>query len=340
MALSSDELAARARKIGLTYVTPEDLTIRRRPRGKGFTYVGASGRVIRDPAVLARIRSLAIPPAYRDVRIARSARAHLQAVGQDDAGRTQYRYHPDWTEVRDAHKIERLAALIDALPRIRRHISRGVACACACRDKAVSGVVMLIDKTHIRIGCEDYVHSGRARGAATLLKRNVRHEGGKVILTFRGKGGAQIHCEATAPALARAIAALGRLPGARLFQYRDDGGKRTLVSAADANRFLQEISGAPVTAKDFRTLAATAAAASILRAQDPAESEAGRRRQVVAVMKEVAAMLGNTPAVCRKSYVHPRLVEAFQSGELKRLRGRKKEPLLSKGEALVASLFA
>jgi DNA topoisomerase-1 len=336
----SGDLAARADAVGLIYVTPERLNIRRRGSGRGFFYVTGNGQRITDKSTLSRIRSLAIPPAYRDVRVARSPRAHLQAVGTDEAGRIQYRYHPDWEEVRDEQKVERLAALTAALPRIRRRVARAAACPCVCRDKALSSVVMLIDKTHIRIGCEDYVHSGRARGAATLLKRNVRHEDDRIFLTFRGKGGAQIQCWARSPALGRAIADLEKLPGARLFQYRDEDGKRRIVSAAEANAFLKEIAGAAITAKDFRTLAATATAATLLGREPPATSERGRKRQIAAVMKEVAALLGNTPAVARKSYVHRRLVEAFQEGKLARAVRRDRPKDLSQGEAAVAALFA
>jgi DNA topoisomerase-1 len=323
---------------GLRQVERKALDIRRQRRGRGFAYVDGKGATVTDPATLGRIRALAIPPAYGGVRIARHANAHLQAVGRDDAGRLQYRYHPDWDHIRESRKEERLAAMCAALPAVRRRIARDLRKPGLPRDRVLAAVVTLIDRTHIRIGCEDYVHSGRSRGAATLTKRNLRCEGDRIHLSFSGKGGREIRCALRSAPVARVVRALGRLPGSRLFQYRGEDGRRRRVTAADANRYLQDIAGAPVTAKDFRTLAATAAAAEMLMTETPAASRTGRRRQVAAVVKRVADMLGNTPAVARKSYVHRRLIDAFESGRLGRMR-RSKTPGLSCGEALVAKLM-
>lgn len=322
----------------LRQVERKALNIRRRRRGRGFAYVDGKGEPVTDAATLGRIRSLAIPPAYRNVRIARQPNAHLQAVGRDDAGRLQYRYHPDWDHIRESRKEEQLAVMCAALPTVRRRIARDLRKPGLPRERVLAAVVTMIDKTHIRIGCEDYVHSGRSRGAATLTKRNVRCEGDRIHLSFSGKGGREIRCALRSERVARVVRALGRLPGSRLFQYRGEDGRRRRVTAADANRYLQDIAGAPVTAKDFRTLAATAAAAEMLMTETPSASRTGRRRQVAAVVKRVADMLGNTPAVARKSYVHRRLVDAFESGRLGRMR-RSKVPGLSCGEALVAKLL-
>lgn len=325
----------------LRLTDPDALTIRRRRCGRGFVYLDEAGRRIADRATLHRIRSLAIPPAYTDVRIAADPDAHIQAVGQDEAGRTQYRYHPGWEEVREERKIERLAELCAALPRLRRRAARDLRRPAPSRRKAIAAVVLLIDKTHIRIGCEDYVHSGRSRGAATLLKRNVGRDGDRrLCLTFRGKGGQLYRCEVAAPALVNAYEQFCRLPGPRLFQYRNGSGKLRPVTAADVNSYLREVSGASVTAKDFRTLAATAAAAERLFKLDPADGRTARQRQIAGIMREIAALLGNTPAVARKSYVHRRLVDAFAAGELERLFKRRPERYLSPGEAAVAALFA
>ena len=313
----------------------------RRRSGKGFAYLDGRGRAVRDPKILGRIRSLAIPPAYEDVKIARDPRAHLQAMGTDAAGRIQYRYHPDWTEIREARKVERLGAICAALPRIRRIIARDLRRPELCRRRVLAAVIALIDKTHVRIGCEDYVHTGRSRGAATLLKRNVHLAGETVALAFRGKGGRAIQCSVASPPLARAIRELGKQKGARLFRIRGEDGRLRNVTAGDVNAYLHELAGENVTAKDFRTLAATAAAAEKLRGVERSGSTTARRRQLNAVMREIAEMLANTPAVTRKSYVHRRLVESFESGALDACLAPTSRPRgLTTGECIVATLFA
>ena len=330
-----------AREAGLRWVEASALTVERRRRGRGFVYVDGKGRRIRDRARLAHYRSLAVPPAYEDVRLAADPNAHLQATGRDEAGRLQYRYHPDWEQVREAGKVERLGTLGAALPRIRSRVARDLRRPGADKQRVLAGVVTLIDRTHIRIGCEDYVHTGRSRGAATLLKRNVRRDDDAVTLMFRGKGGREEGCSVTAPALARLIADLEKLRGRRLFQYRDEAGRIHRITATETNLYLRQIAGAPVTAKDFRTLAATAAAAERLAGLEPAASEAGRRRQLASVFRDIAVMLGNTPAVTRKSYVHRRLVDAFHSGALRDgWDGAARKRGVTAGEALVARLFA
>lgn len=316
------------------------LTVRRRRHGKGWVYLDGRGRPIRDQNTLARIRALGIPPAYQDVRIAPDERAHVQAVGRDAQGRLQYLYHPDWQRVRDHRKVEHLAALAAALPRLRRRVAADLRRPAADRRKALAAVVALIDRTHIRVGCEGYVHTGRSRGAATLLKRHVSIEGSRVTLNFPGKRRQPVACGITAPALASALGELARLPGSRLFQYRDGAGRVHRVTAGEVNAYLQDIVRAPVTAKDFRTLAATATAAQRLAAIEPAASESARNRQLAPVMREVAQLLANTPAVVRKSYVHSRLVSVFLDGDLAaRWDGCAADRWRSRGEALVAALF-
>lgn len=334
-------LEERARQAGLRLVSPEALSLRRQRRGRGFSYHDEAGRAVTDDRVLARVRALAIPPAYREVRIAPQADGHIQAVGRDEAGRLQYLYHPRWEDVREAQKVEHLAALCAALPAIRGRIARGLRRPEPDREKALAAIVALIDRTHIRVGCSDYVHLGRSRGAATLLKRHVEVEGSRIRLDFRGKHRLPVQCALHAPALARALEELRALRGSRMFKYRDAQGRIRKVEAAEVNRWLQEVSDAPVTAKDFRTLAATATAGERLAGVAPDPRVTHRRRQIAAVMAEVAGMLGNTPAVARRSYVHRRLVEAFESGGLQRLHaGLRPVRGLSRGECLVAALFA
>ncbi len=330
------------RCVGLRRIAVEGLTIRRRRCGKGFVYLDDRGRRIADAHDLARIRSLAIPPNYLGVRIAPDPRAHLQAIGTDVAGRHQYRYHPDWELVRERQKVDRLATLSRTVARIRRRVDGDLALPGPSRPKALAAVVAVVDRTHIRIGCEDYLHSGRSRGASTLLKRHVRVEGHMIAFAFRGKGGRDLECRIqSAPALADAIEEMECLAGPRLFQYRDASGRRHAVTASEVNAYLREISGATVTAKDFRTLAATAAAGVRLARMTPAARPTARRRQVSEVMREVAELLSNTPAVVRKSYVHRRILDAFSEGGLEDVyadvRSRRYQ---SRGEALVSRLFA
>lgn len=325
----------------LRVASPEDLQLRRRRCGKGFSYRDDKGRRITHKATLERIKALAIPPAYREVRIAGNARDHLQAVGRDEAGRLQYIYHEGWEEVREAQKVERLAELCRTLPRIRRKIARVLRTSEPGREKALAAVIMLIDRTHIRIGCDDYVHSGRSRGATTLLKKNVSIDGEAVYITFRGKRRIPVSCEIRVPAFTKTVSELLKIPGSRLFQYRDADGAVHAVRAADANSYLAEISGAHITAKDFRTLAATSAAADRLGPMAPSDNATQRRREIARVMKEVAEMLSNTPAVVRRSYVHRRVIEAFEADELRRIHARcTPQRELTKGEVMVTAIFS
>lgn len=324
----------------LKRVTPDELTIRRKRGGRGFFYVDQDGNRIGDLPTLDRIRALAVPPAYEDVRIAPSEKAHLQAIGIDTAGRLQYRYHPDWDRIRETKKGARLAILCQALPRIRAAVARDLAGKGVGRERVLAGVVTLIDRTHIRIGYEDYVHSGRSRGAATLLKRNLRREGNGFVLTFRGKGGKTIETSLKAVGLAKLHPALMRLPGPRLFQYRGEDGVIRRVTATQVNAYLSDIAGAPVSAKDLRTLAATALAAQMLCDIEPAASKTALRRQIKEVMAAIAERLSNTPAVVAKSYVHERLIDAFKRGELPKLSKRASAGRrMSACEAVVAALF-
>ncbi|MBN9527010.1 MAG: DNA topoisomerase IB [Alphaproteobacteria bacterium] len=315
-------LALTIRAAGLVRIEPEALTISRHRTPTGFFYTDAEGRRISDPAVLDRIRLLAIPPAYEDVRIADDPRAHIQALGRDEAGRLQHRYHTDWERVREVRKGSRLARLAEALPRLRAAVARDIAARALSREKAIACAVALIDETHIRVGCEAYARQDGGRGAATLLKRNVRLQGSRIELEFRGKGGKNIVCGLDSPTLARAFARLMKLPGPRLFQYRQAGGPPLPITAADINAYLRQATGAKVSAKDLRTLAASVAAAEQLLEIEPAASEAERRRQLASVMRSVSEELINTPAVARRSYVHAVIVEAFETGALQRMHDK------------------
>jgi DNA topoisomerase-1 len=335
-----DQLVA-ARSKSLKMVTSDALPIVRRRAGRAFMYFDHGGCRVNDPKVLDRIRRLAIPPAYDDVRIAGRANDHLQAVGRDQAGRIQYRYHADWELVREEQKADQLAAICAALPRIRRRVRSDLALPGLSASKALAGIVMLIDRTHIRIGCENYVHSGRSRGASTLLKRNIQHRDDWLDVSFRGKGGKAFAFSARIPPLARAIPQWLELPGTRLFQYRDTNGKVCRVNAGEVNAYLQQIAAAAVTAKTFRTLAASAMAAEQLGLAELTATPTARRRQIKAIMTDISEKLGNTPAIVRKSYVHGRVLDAFEAGELPAIYAHARPArLMSRREIALASLFA
>jgi DNA topoisomerase I len=310
--------AAMARRLGLRLVASDALSIRRRRRGKGWSYLHPDGRVIRDRVLVARLARLAVPPAYEDVLYAADARAHLQAIGRDAAGRLQYRYHRDWEKVRELRKARRLARLADVLPRIRRSIGQHLAAASPTREFALAAVIELVARSAIRPGSEDYARLNGTRGAATLLKSNVTVYGEAITLSFRSKGGKTVEKEFSAPRLATAIASLRALPGRRLFQYRGEDGTVRHVTAREVNAFLREIAGADISLKDFRTLLASASALEALARTQPAESERRRRKQVLEAVRAVADDLANTPAICRKSYVHATVVAAFEDGVLER----------------------
>jgi DNA topoisomerase I len=309
-----------AREKGLTIVGPEALTVRRQRCGSGFCFRLDSGALLRDPAEAARLRALAVPPAYTDVRYAADPSAHLQAVGTDAAGRLQYRYHPKWTEVREALKARRLAGLARSLPDIERAVTKALQADTVDAAFVAASVVHLVNLTAIRAGGEAYAREHGTRGATTLLKSNVAVGDGVVTLHFKAKGGKPVAKEVRDARLYAAIEALMALPGRRLFQYCDAEGKLHAVRAGDVNAYLCGIAGQRISLKDFRTLVASAAVLDALAATEPAPSRRARRSQVKSVVTAVAEELANTPTVCRKSYVHDAVVNAFERGALVRLR--------------------
>jgi DNA topoisomerase-1 len=307
-----------ARKLGLKIGDQQQLTVRRLRRGKEFSFVGENGRTIRDAATIDRLNSLAVPPAYEEVRYAADPSFHLQAVGRDAAGRLQYRYHPDWEKVRETRKAHRLATLVDALPKIRRQVAQRLGADEPTREFALAAVIELIAQTAIRPGHESYTRLNGTRGATTLLKSNVSVEGSAILLSFKAKGGKAVRKECSAPRLVRAITILQKLPGRRLFQYRDADGELRAVNAVQVNAFLRDLAGIRISLKDFRTLMASAAVLESLSRISPAESARGRKRQVLEAVRAAADELSNTPAICRKSYVHETIVTAFEDGLLER----------------------
>jgi DNA topoisomerase I len=305
-----------ARRLGLRYVETDRLTLRRRRRGEKFSYVGADGRAIRDPATLLRLKSLAVPPAYEDVLYAEDPQAHIQAIGRDAAGRIQYRYHPEWVKVRELRKARRLANLAEALPRIRRSVACHLGRAEPTRELALAAIVELVASSAIRPGSENHARLRGTRGAATLLKSNVAIDGDAITLKFRSKGGKTVIKEIVSPKLCAALAVLRALPGRRLFQYRIESGDVRPATARDVNAFLREIAELQISLKDFRTLLASVSVLEALSKETPAASKRARRRQVLEAIRLAAEDLANTPAICAKSYVHAAVVTAFEEGVL------------------------
>lgn len=327
--------------VTLVRVEADSLSIRRVRRGRGYSYISEKADPIRDPDTLARFASLAVPPAYTDVRFAADPRAHIQAIGRDDAGRTQYRYHPDWVKVRERRKAQRLLRLVQRLPVVRRAVTRHLAAETPDRTFALACAIELIACTAIRAGDEAYARQRGTRGAATLLKSNVRVEGDTVVLSFRAKGGKEVRKAVDAPRLAEAVTKLLAVPGRRLFQYRDDEGAIRIVRRQDINVFLQDIAGARISLKDFRTLCASAMVLEMLARTVPASTARGRRRQVLEAVRRAADSLANTPAICRRSYVHETVVTAFETGVLEGFSATVKQcRTATRREQLVAQVLA
>ena len=313
---------ASARDGGLVYVSDDQPGLARRKVGAHFRYVDAQGRPVRDAATLQRVRALAIPPAYRDVWICASPKGHLQATGRDARGRKQYRYHPRWREVRDLEKFGRIEAFGAALPRLRRRLRKDLALADFPRRKVAAMVVAVMADTLVRIGNAGYARDNRSYGLTTLRNRHVRFlRDGRARLQFRGKGGVDHDIALDDRRLAGLLRHCQQLPGQHLFQYRDDDGAVQPVDSGLVNDYLREAMGEDFTAKDFRTWGGTLAAIRLL-AEMPWD-EAGASQRAMASMRksvesEVARQLGNTPAVCRKSYIDPRVYRAWERGWLAR----------------------
>jgi DNA topoisomerase-1 len=303
-----------ARKAGLRYTDSARAGITRRKKGKTFSYYGPDGRVIRDAKTLARLRALVLPPAWTGVWISTDPRAHLQATGDDAAGRKQYRYHADWRSERASTKYHRMLEFAKVLPAIRRRTRRDLMGPACCRPRVLATVVELLARTYIRIGNEEYARKHHSRGLTTLQDRHVKIRGRQIRFAFRGKSGVFQSIEIDEPRLAKAVRECQDLPGQTLFQYRDDRRRIRSLSSSDINRYLKEISGAHFTAKDFRTWAGTLSAARALDGVALPASKTAANRAVVKAIDEVAAALGNTRAVCRSSYIHPAVLEAFLDG--------------------------
>ncbi len=324
---------AAAKAAGLHYIGDDKPGISRRKSGKGFSYRDANNETIRDEEVLARVKAIVVPPAWRDVWICPFANGHIQATGLDERGRKQYRYHQKWREVRDEHKYEKMMAFGRALPKIRRRVARDLKQRGLPRTKVLAAIVQLLEKTMIRVGNEQYAKENKSFGLTTMRNRHAKIKGTKVHFDFKGKSGVHHEIDLQDEKLARVITKLQELPGQELFQYEDESGEIVSAGSSDVNEYLHEIAGEEFTAKDFRTWNGTVLAALALQEFEKFDSQTQAKKNVVSAIESVAERLGNTPTVCRKCYVHPAILDSYLDGslmevlsqdiekELKKLRG-------------------
>ncbi len=308
--------AAELKAAHLTYVSDLDPGIRRRKAGHGFNYLDADGKLVTAEPTLDRIRKLAIPPAWTDVWIAPTEHGHIQATGRDVKGRKQYRYHERWRQVRDGGKYDRLIAFGRALPKLRKQVEHDLARHGLPREKVLAAVIRVMEITLIRVGNEEYAKANKSFGLTTLRNRHAHIGSAKAVFEFRGKSGKTHKTGFSDRRLARILKACQDLPGQRLFQYLDDEGQRHSVESADVNAYIRRVLGDDVSAKDFRTWAGTLAAARALATLPASETKDAAKKSVVTCVKAVSGVLGNTPAVCRKAYIHPAVLEAYEAGEL------------------------
>lgn len=329
-----------ARAAGLRYVDDRAPGITRTAVRQGFRYTNSDGTPINDETELARIRALAIPPAWTDVWICRWRNGHLQATGRDAKGRKQYRYHPQWRSVRDEAKYERMLDFGQALPTIRSRIDKALSLPGLPREKVLAAIVYLLQATLMRIGNREYARDNDSYGMTTLRKKHVRVDGTQIRFEFRGKSGIRHSIRLQDRRLARIIMRTRDLPGQELFQYVDEDGQRHAISSTDVNDYLRELTGEDYTAKDFRTWAGTVLAAMALLECEPCSSDTQGKRNVTQAIVIVAQKLGNTPAICRKCYVHPRIIEAYMEGTLTGITEKSViEGALSPEEAMVLKML-
>jgi DNA topoisomerase-1 len=314
-----------AQQAKLRYVTDNEPGILRAKKGKGFSYRDPDGRLVKDKAVLARIRSLAIPPAWKHVWICLHEDGHLQATGRDQRGRKQYRYHPRWRSIRDETKFDKMLAFAHSLPTIRKVVDEDLAKPGFTKRKVVAAVVRLLELSLIRVGNSEYARTNDTYGLTTMRDEHASILGSSVEFRFRGKSGIKHKVEVRDRKLAKVVAKCQAIPGQELFQYKDENGDFRVLTSADVNEYLREVAGADFTAKDFRTWAGTVLAAVCLREMHDALEEAkATKATLTRAVERVAERLGNTPSVCRKAYIHPAVCESYLAGTLLDLLAAKK----------------
>ncbi|MEP6686054.1 MAG: DNA topoisomerase IB [Verrucomicrobiota bacterium] len=318
-----------AKEAGLRYVSDDQPGYKRKAKGDGFEYFDTDGKRIDDEQRVLRINRLAIPPAYTDVWICPSPNGHLQATGRDARRRKQYRYHERWRAERDENKYSRMIIFADMLAKIRSRVRKDMAQAGLPREKVLATVVELLERTFIRVGNEEYARENKSFGLTTMRNRHVEVTGATVHFSFRGKSGINHEIPIEDRRIAKIVKKLADMPGQELFQYLDDAGVRHDITSQDVNDYLGEITGESFTAKDFRTWAGTVLAAMALNAQEPFENKTQAKKNIKTAIGAVAKMLGNTPAICRRCYVHPAVLETYLDGELIEGLKRKTENALA-----------
>ncbi len=331
---------AAAKAARLHYVDDTRPGISREKGEEGFVYLAPDGAPVTDEKVIERIRKLAIPPAYTDVWICRDPRGHLQAVGRDARGRKQYRYHADWRAIRDEAKYGKMLLFGHKLPEIRAQVAHDLALPGLPRRKVLAAVVALLEKTLMRIGNEEYTRSNKSFGLTTLRNRHARIRGSEVVLDFRAKHGIQQHVELRDRRLAGILKRLQDIHGQELFQYLDEDEQRHGISSQDVNEYLHEISGEDITAKDFRTWAATNLAALALHELERFDSQAKAKKNLLHAVEKVSKLLGNTPAMCRKCYIHPAIFDGYLDGSLAEALKQRAEAVLEPQAASRTDLTA
>lgn len=300
-----------ARVGGLSYVSDAEAGIRRRPHGRGFQYLHADGRPVRDHRVLGRLRSLAIPPAWTDVWICPRADGHLQATGRDARGRKQYLYHPEWRKTRDEMKYDRMIAFARALPTIRSRVKDDLARRGLPRDKVLAAVVRLLETTLVRVGNDEYARENDSFGLTTMRNEHAEVQGNEIHFRFRGKSGIEHDIDLRDPKLASIVRQCQELPGQELFAYLDGAGQTRDVTSSDVNEYIRRVTGEDFTAKDFRTWSGTSLAVLALGDSAHFKSKSDAARKVNRAVDQVARQLGNTRTVCRRDYIHPGVVQAY-----------------------------
>ncbi|MPZ22781.1 MAG: DNA topoisomerase IB [Dehalococcoidia bacterium] len=338
---SSQEPLLDARAAGLRHVSDQQPGIRRSRAGHGFTYLDPDGKPLRDREEVNRIKRLAIPPAWTDVWISPSPRGHIQATGRDARGRKQYRYHPRWREQRDETKFHRMLEFANALPRIRARTDEHLRLHGLPREKVLATVVRLLEATLIRVGNEEYAKSNNSFGLTTMKDGHVKSGSKGTFFRFQGKSGKKHEVRLSDRRLAQVVKRCRDIPGSELFQYVDDEGRRHAIDSGDVNDYLREISGSDFTAKDFRTWSATVLCALALREFESFDSESEAIRNVAQAVEAVSRRLGNTPTICRKSYIHPEVIDAYVDGSMLETFASNPRKLreLSREEAAVAALL-
>lgn len=315
----------------LTYVHDTDPGIRRRRAGGGFYFVGPGGERLNDPDALSRIRSLAIPPAWTDVWISPDPNGHIQATGRDARGRKQYRYHPGWMTCRDEAKFSSLVPFAESLPRLRDRIDGDLRRRGLPRERVIASVVWLLDRTLIRVGNEIYTRQNKSFGLTTLRERHVEVEGAQMRFSFIGKSGKEWRLKLTDRRIAGIVQRIEELPGQHLFKYLDEDGGSRAVHSQDVNLYIQEAIGTGFSSKHFRTWGATTHAAMLLAYTERPDAKAAQKHVLNELVDAVAAKLNNTRTVCRRCYIHPQVISAWEegslAGEVAELRRRFRRPL-------------